>query len=60
MSMLSTVTASDPRVAPHNLEAEQSALGGMLLSQEAVAEVVEEIAGVDFTLANTNLFTTQS
>jgi len=48
MSMLSTVTASDPRVAPHNLEAEQSALGGMLLSQEAVAEVVEEIAGVDF------------
>ena len=48
MSMLSTVTASDHRVAPHNLEAEQSALGGMLLSQEAVAEVVEEIAGVDF------------
>ncbi|MDE0867942.1 MAG: replicative DNA helicase [Aquiluna sp.] len=48
MSMLSTVTASDPRVAPHNLEAEQSTLGGMLLSQEAVAEVVEEIAGVDF------------
>ena len=48
MSMLSAVTASDPRVAPHNLEAEQSALGGMLLSQEAVAEVVEEIAGVDF------------
>jgi replicative DNA helicase len=48
MSMLSSVTASDPRVAPHNLEAEQSTLGGMLLSQEAVAEVVEEIAGVDF------------
>ena len=48
MSMLSTVTASDPRVAPHNLEAEQSALGGMLLSQEAVAAVVVEIAGVDF------------
>ena len=48
MSMLSAVTASDPRVAPHNLEAEQSTLGGMLLSQEAVAEVVEEIAGVDF------------
>jgi replicative DNA helicase len=48
MSMLSTVTASDPRVAPHNLEAEQSTLGGMLLSQEAVAEVIEEIAGVDF------------
>jgi replicative DNA helicase len=48
MSMLAPVTAADPRVAPHNLEAEQSTLGGMLLSQEAVAEVIEEVAGVDF------------
>ena len=48
MSMLAPVTASDPRAAPHNLEAEQSTLGGMLLSQEAVAEVIEEVAGVDF------------
>jgi replicative DNA helicase len=48
MSMLAPVTESDPRVAPHNLEAEQSTLGGMLLSQEAVAEVIEEVAGVDF------------
>jgi len=48
MSMLAPVQASDPRVAPHNLEAEQSTLGGMLLSQEAVAEVVEEVTGVDF------------
>jgi len=38
MSMLAPVAASDARVAPHNLEAEQSALGGMLLSEEAVAE----------------------
>ncbi|MDA7799284.1 replicative DNA helicase [Aquiluna sp.] len=48
MSMLAPVQASDPRGAPHNLEAEQSTLGGMLLSQEAVAEVVEEVTGLDF------------
>lgn len=48
MTMLSPVQASDPRVAPHNLEAEQSTLGGMLLSQEAVAEVFEAVSGVDF------------
>jgi len=46
--MLSPVPASDPRVAPHNLEAEQSTLGGMLLSQEAVAEVFEVVSGADF------------
>jgi replicative DNA helicase len=46
--MLSPVPASDPRVAPHNLEAEQSTLGGMLLSQEAVAEVFEVVSGSDF------------
>ena len=48
MVMLSPVPASDPRVAPHNLEAEQSTLGGMLLSQEAVAEVFEVVSGSDF------------
>lgn len=48
MAMLSPVPASDPRVAPHNLEAEQSTLGGMLLSQEAVAEVFEVVSGADF------------
>jgi replicative DNA helicase len=48
MSMLAPVPAADPRVAPHNLEAEQSTLGGMLLSQEAVAEVFETVSGVDF------------
>jgi len=48
MSMLAPSTAADPRVPPHNLEAEQSTLGGMLLSQEAVAEVVEEVSGFDF------------
>lgn len=48
MSMLTQSTAADPRVPPHNLEAEQSTLGGMLLSQEAVAEVVEEVGSFDF------------
>jgi replicative DNA helicase len=33
---------------PHNLEAEQSTLGGMLLSQEAVAEVFEMVSPTDF------------
>ncbi len=48
MSMLAPVLSADPRVAPHNLDAEQSTLGGMLLSQEAVAEVFETVSGVDF------------
>ena len=36
------------RVPPHDLLAEQSALGGMLLSKDAVADVVESVRGVDF------------
>lgn len=48
MTMLQPVPASDPRVLPHNLEAEQSTLGGMLLSQEAVAEVFEMVSASDF------------
>jgi len=36
------------RVLPSDLQAEQSALGGMLLSQEAVAEVFEQVKGADF------------
>ena len=48
MSMLAPVSASDARVAPHDIEAEQSAIGGMLLSQEAVADVLEAVSGVDF------------
>ncbi|MFM1784145.1 MAG: replicative helicase [Actinomycetota bacterium] len=48
MSMLAPVSAPDARVLPHNLEAEQSTLGGMLLSQEAVADVFEFITGADF------------
>ena len=48
MTMLQPVPASDPRVMPHNLEAEQSTIGGMLLSQEAVAEVFEMVSPHDF------------
>lgn len=33
---------------PHDLLAEQSTLGGMLLSADAVADVVESIRGTDF------------
>ena len=36
------------RTPPHDLLAEQSALGGMLLSKDAVADVVEVIRGTDF------------
>ena len=40
--------ASFDRVPPHNLEAEQSLLGAMLLSAEATANVVEKIRPEDF------------
>ncbi|MDF1477701.1 replicative DNA helicase [Leifsonia sp. H3M29-4] len=36
------------RVPPHDLLAEQSAIGGMLLSKDAVADVIEAVRGVDF------------
>ena len=36
------------RTPPHDLLAEQSALGGMLLSKDAVADVIETVRGVDF------------
>ena len=39
--------ASD-RTPPHDLLAEQSAIGGMLLSKDAVADVVEVVRGADF------------
>ena len=48
MTMLQPVPSSDPRVMPHNVEAEQSTIGGMLLSQEAVAEVFEMVSPSDF------------
>lgn len=36
------------RTPPHDLLAEQSALGGMLLSKDAVADVIETLKGADF------------
>ncbi|WP_442942519.1 replicative DNA helicase [Nonomuraea sp. LP-02] len=36
------------RTPPHNIEAEQSVLGGMLLSKDAIADVVEIIRADDF------------
>jgi replicative DNA helicase len=36
------------RVPPHDLLAEQSAIGGMLLSKDAAADVLESVRSVDF------------
>ena len=40
--------ATEQRLLPNDLLAEQCTLGGMLLSQEAVAEVFEHVKGQDF------------
>lgn len=49
-SLASPVAAPVPlgRVPPHNLEAEQSVLGSMLLSKTAVGEVLEALRPDDF------------
>ncbi|WP_433357582.1 replicative DNA helicase [Microtetraspora malaysiensis] len=36
------------RTPPHNIEAEQSVLGGMMLSKDAIADVVEVLRADDF------------
>jgi replicative DNA helicase len=41
-------TRSGERTPPHDLLAEQSTLGGMLLSKDAVADVIEIVRGRDF------------
>ncbi len=41
-------TAASERTLPHDLLAEQSTLGGMMLSKDAVADVVETLRGNDF------------
>ena len=41
-------TAAFDRTPPQDLEAEQSVLGGMLLSKDAIADVVETVRGADF------------
>ncbi len=40
--------AGDDRVPPQDLHAEQSVLGGMLLSKDAIADCVEGLRGQDF------------
>ena len=47
------------RVPPHNLEAEESVLGSMMLSAEAIALVVEQVQPQDFyKTANSKIFDT--
>ena len=41
-------TQRPDRVPPHNIEAEESVLGSMMLSPEAIAEVVEVVEADDF------------
>lgn len=41
-------SVSFERVPPQDLEAEQSVLGGMMLSKDAIADVVEVLKGHDF------------
>ena len=41
-------TRRGERTPPHDLLAEQSALGGMMLSKDAVADVIETVRGIDF------------
>ncbi len=44
----SAVPAVAPRVPPHNLEAEESLLGAMLLSRDAIATAIEKCSPADF------------
>ena len=47
------------RVPPHNLEAEESVLGSMMLSSDAIADVVEIVHPADFyRSANGSIFQT--
>ena len=48
MAMTQTSTRHDGRVPPHNLEAEESLLGAMLLSSNAIADSIELISAEQF------------
>jgi replicative DNA helicase len=48
MSMIDQASRPSERMLPNDMLAEQSAIGGMLLSQEACAEVFENVKGGDF------------
>lgn len=50
--------ASSDRTPPQDIPAEQSVLGGMLLSKDAIADVIEALRGEDFYLPkHTTIFT---
>ena len=42
------MVAAIERLPPQNMDAEQSVLGGMLLSKDAIADCVEQLKGTDF------------
>ena len=47
------------RVPPHNLEAEESVLGAMMISPDAIADVIEIVRPSDFyRSANATIFET--
>jgi len=48
ISSQSAGTGTISRIPPHNFEAEESLLGAMLLSRDAIAVAVEEVSGDDF------------
>ncbi len=48
MAMTQTSTRHDSRVPPHNLEAEESLLGAMLLSSHAIADSIELVSVEQF------------
>ena len=36
------------KLPPQDLQAEQSVIGGMMLSKDAIADVIAEVKGIDF------------
>ncbi|SNU01007.1 primary replicative DNA helicase [Ruaniaceae bacterium KH17] len=48
MAMPMTEAPAFDRLPPQDLEAEQSVLGGMMLSKDAIADVMQELKGTDF------------
>src|SRR5690606_9675390 len=45
---VSRVAGVADRVPPHDVAAEQCVLGSMVLSKDAIADVIEEVRGSDF------------
>ena len=48
------------RTPPQDLEAERSVLGGMMISKDAIADVIEQIKGATSTAPRTRRSTTPS